>query len=135
MLELNLQAKEYNEIETLIGASLYALCKKAELVGSKAICSPPPQDSDTDILVYTPATEAFRMLLEVEGWKKDGNYPEGSFESYKKGDLNIILTFLFAYFHSFVRAKDVCKLLNLTDKAQRIAVHELMLKDFKVLEW
>jgi hypothetical protein len=128
-LELNIKAKPSNPIELLIGSTLFNKCSMIELVGSQVICSPPPgEDSDTDILCLSFAPSSFKSKALLDGWKLDPGYGLGEdFPSFKKGKLNIILTGETEFFDSFVKAKEVCKALNLMKKEDRIKVHHIIM--------
>lgn len=128
LLELNLKAKPIDIPLWLKGCII-----KQRLVGSRAICVPPPTDTDIDFLclVDEETEEDIKTLLVGDGFKLDGNYPKSKFQSYKKGVINIILTSDKAFYESFVIAMLVCKELNVLDKQKRIAVHDLIMKEHK----
>lgn len=111
-----------------------------EPCGSQYTCNPkPPLDySDVDFLVYCPDVDyalGFEKLLAKQGYKLSEmeNYDDVKlwFLSWKKhvdGTIyNYIVTTKKPWYHAFIRARNLCKELNLMDKKQRIAVHEAFL--------
>lgn len=117
---------------------LSALALSVETVGSRVTCDPPPVGTDADILVLIEdgrLNEA-RGTLADEGFAQDGsqvadevNYIDAAdrFESFKRGDLNIILTASAEFFRRFMAASACAKRLNLLAKADRIALFQAVL--------
>jgi len=109
-------------------------------VGSRVTCNPPPTDTDYDILVYVPhdlpAPGGSLLCFESSwsppsDWKKEGftgdsMYPDG-FESYRKGDVNLIITRNPDFWDRFIAATHVAKRLNLLNKDDRIALFQAVL--------
>lgn len=99
------------------------------LVGSKAICSPPPDDTDEDWLVYFVGEEKRQEAIELlkdEGWKYDDNYPiDKEFVSLKQegNECNLIMTSNENFYADFTVAVEICKKFNVMDKDLRIWVH------------
>jgi hypothetical protein len=128
VLELNSKAKP-----TDIPEYLSPFLVKKQLVGSRAICVPPPTDTDMDFLCLTKGevySKVCKTLLETDGYKLDGNYPLSNFESFKKDIINVILTHDVGFYNKFIVAMLVCKELNVLNKKQRIKIHELI-RDMK----
>lgn len=103
-------------------------------VGSTYICDPPPVDTDIDNLILLSKKmqaqyKKINELLIKSGWEIDGNYWDlgSNFWSFKKDNLNIIITYEEDFFDTFVRAAKVCKALNITDKELRIMVHDIII--------
>ena len=114
--------------------------------GSRVICDPPPTDTDEDYILLIPVADLGPLAthLVIEGYTKGGSLEsfegspfllseheynsdgsvktEGLFQSWKKGELNIILTANEQYFDDFVRATFLAKALNLTDKEDRVTL-------------
>lgn len=104
--------------------------------GSRVTCNPPPTSTDQDYLV-----EAFNGLAPVRDylkacgfeWETGGESYAATadepitFQSWRRGDDNLIVTddHVFAMRHR--AATSVCKRLNLLDKADRIAVFRAVL--------
>jgi len=126
--------------------SLESYYNKIFKTGSRVICDPPPTDTDEDYILLIPVavlgplashllTEGYTkggslgpvegspFLLSEHEYNSDGSVKtEGLFQSWKKGELNIILTANEQYFDDFVRATFLAKALNLTDKEDRVTL-------------
>lgn len=115
-------------------------CIKYELVGSRVTCSPPPTDTDQDVLVLTNDqlwTEQLGVGLAASGFERDGSdcgnqvdYLAGtklSFQSFKLDDLNLIVTFDPEFYRRFMAATGVAALLNLMSKGDRIMLFQAVL--------
>jgi hypothetical protein len=109
---------------------------RCEPVGSRVTCSPPPDGSDEDYLVLFSPSVRIHEVMVTRGWDVDGsripddtNYtrPEDRFLSYRRGDVNVILTCSATFFNRFMAASSVAKRLNLLDKADRIALFRAVL--------
>lgn len=113
-----------------------------EACGSRVTCNPPPMDTDEDYLVLIADLELpkLQILLHEQGWVLGGeedydkipmaigicekNY---GFESWTKAHLNLIITTSAAFWDRHQAATHVCKMLNLMDKQQRVALFEAVL--------
>jgi hypothetical protein len=125
VLELNLKAKPTDIPEWM---NKYVI--KKQLVGSRAICVPAPVDTDIDFLclVMEEDVETVQDLLLKDDYESGGSKDKhNSFHSYKKGEINIILTHKEIFYVNFVTAMLVCKELNVLDKKKRIKVHHLII--------
>lgn len=105
-------------------------------VGSRVTCDPPPVGTDQDVLVYVDlyACNPLFNALEAEGWECDGSemymnsVREGEgFQSYRKGELNLVITSDSEFYDRFVAATSVAKRFNLLDKADRVALFQAVL--------
>jgi hypothetical protein len=115
---------------------LEAYCVAVTLVGSRVTCSPPPTDTDQDVLCYV-SEEAWPDLLfdlELLGWEFDGceHYAnalnEGvGFRSYRNGELNLVLTTDKEFHRRFLAATSIAKRFNLLEKDDRIALFQAVL--------
>ena len=111
--------------------------------GSRVICNPPVLDTDDDylLLVDIELTKALQEKLYADGFKLGGSgirfkslkeFPDiesierdnGVFNSFKKDNLNIIVTASHEYFENFVKATFLCRRLNLTNKEDRVEVFQ-----------
>ena len=105
------------------------------MTGSRAICIPAPTDTDEDwvVLVTHLWNNPILASLYKDGWKDDGSrpkHPKGygeQFISYKKDELNLIVTDSFDFFQRFKRATALAKLLNLVEKKDRILLFDEIL--------
>lgn len=98
-------------------------------VGSRAICSPTPDDTDDDWLFLVDDLVNERTQLTLKGWGESGSQsvePDG-WKSLRKGIYNYILTDDADFFDKFILATRLCKRLNLKNKEDRIVVHEAAL--------
>lgn len=103
--------------------------------GSREICNPPPMDTDEDWVVLIKNRDAMRELekvLVIDGWLICGkDYEEAkridsTFKSYRKGEINLILTQNPLIYERYKFATRLCKYLNIKDKAQRIGVFTMV---------
>lgn len=101
--------------------------------GSRVICDPAPVDTDEDWVCFQPHYDDAIKALEADGFKSEG-LPEfytgnnrGSFRSLRKGVLNLILTDDKEFFDLFVSATELARRFNLQEKADRIALFQVVL--------
>lgn len=103
--------------------------------GSRVICNPPPTDTDEDFVVLCkPSVCAFDILEHLEGLGyttssgKDEYADMGDFDnhegfmSFKKGEINYILTQSVEMYEGFMLATVEATEKNLLDKGERIKV-------------
>ena len=113
-------------------------CVKIEPTGSRVICNPPPTDTDQDWLCLLPEAmdlNEFVDVLEEDGWKIDGLYPDSWFYSVREGEDNLLLTKDRSYFDKFMEATKLAKEQNLLDKDARIKLFNSILpKKKKVMK-
>lgn len=120
---------------------------RAMLCGSRVTCRPAPTDTDQDVIVLVrhiessackvpmpDQTEALAELgamcgaLARDSWTYGGSGDQDDdFESWTKGDINLILTADEAFYNRFVAATTVCARLNLLDKDDRKALFRSVL--------
>jgi hypothetical protein len=107
-------------------------------VGSRVTCNPPPTDTDADYLVLCDSEQHgwLHELLDSENFRFTGsrvadavNYIRETdrFESYKAGEINLIITRSPEFHRKFLAASHVAKRLNLLNKADRIALFQAVL--------
>lgn len=110
----------------------------AQLVGSRVTCSPPPTDTDQDVLVLVQKggfNDLARWACEDHNFKLDGSEvedyfdlsPADTFRSLSDGEHNIIATEDPIFFRKFMAATHVAKRLNLLDKDDRIMLFQAVL--------
>jgi hypothetical protein len=107
-----------------------------EPCGSRITCSPPPIDTDQDYLVEivdgSPSNVA-RVLDELyeHGFKWEGSehyqIAVGGFMSWRRDDINMIVTANHAFAERHRSATYVCTRLNLLHKPDRIALFQAVL--------
>lgn len=128
-------AKFWKEMSSEDNASCDDVTKyfeRMEATGSRVICNPPPTDTDQDFLclVDWDRLEDADQLLCSNGFEVGGSEilppaeialeEYGTFFSYKKGDINYILTCSEEFFDKMMEATRQAKALNLMDKQARI---------------
>lgn len=113
-----------------------------ERTGSREICNPAPTDTDEDwvVLVSKPLYEDLIEELFSQGYEIGGSDPQpaevddcvdlyGEFDSFKKGDINYIVTTSKEFYENFGRATALAKKLNLVKKEDRITLFQVFLYD------
>ena len=99
--------------------------------GSRYICEPPPKDTDEDWILLTWEDPTSEMV--EGGFSQDGSpgfytgNDNGGFRSWRNGDLNLVTTQDEDFYKRFVSATEIAKRLNLTEKADRIALFQCCL--------
>ena len=135
VLELNLKAKPTSKWAEYVPQNVEPLFCKIDFVGSTFTCTPPPTDTDTDILCLVASKEHIISVLGAlltQGWEIDGDYGLSShFTSYRKGNINLIVTKAPEFYELFIKARDVCKLLNIMDKKLRCKIHKIIMKEIE----
>lgn len=124
-------------MESAIRIQIEALGCRMEPCGSRVTCDPAPADTDEDWLVAAPPEErAIGLLVSVlseQGfkWESGGEHYQqavaGTFMSWRKGDLNLIVSSSQDFLTRHRAATAVCKRLNLMDKQDRIALFQAVL--------
>lgn len=111
---------------------------KYQFVGSRITCNPPPLDTDQDVLVLVHQSnhaEMERKILEA-GFVKEGSLPADSsidaaacnvFHSYRKCDMNYIVTTDGAFYQRFSTATELARKYNLMEKSDRIQLFQAVL--------
>jgi hypothetical protein len=109
----------------------------ATLVGSRVTCSPPPADTDLDVLVLVGEDQwdEAQAFLVANGYGHDGSdisdklgfVSDSCFKSYSLGEVNIIVTHDGDFHDRFLAASSVAKRLNLLQKADRVALFQAVL--------
>lgn len=108
---------------------------KIEPCGSRVTCNPPPVDTDRDFLVVMPddheKISAIVSSLDAAGFRWEGSehYQDaaGDFMSWRRDDVNLIVTRNAVFATRHRAATYVCTRLNLQNKPDRIAVFQAVL--------
>lgn len=118
-------------------AELEKLGAKVEPCGSRVTCSPAPTDTDEDYLVELPNTDSVRSDMSslmsdyefrLEGCTEHYNNATASgFTSWRRDDINFIITSDKEFARRHRAATYVCKRLNLLNKRDRIALFQAVL--------
>jgi predicted nuclease of predicted toxin-antitoxin system len=100
-----------------------------KFVGSRETCNPPPTDTDLDILVLTDTPDWLKVNLINCGFVSDLGYEklDKRFESFRREEVNLIVTEDKDFFHRFCLAASLCKSLNVMDKQTRINIHNTII--------
>lgn len=123
------------EIETDVSNFLSDSFAIVTACGSRVTCNPPPTDTDRDFLVVTAdaCEAAFVAELKNLGFNCEGydQYQQtsvaGGFKSWRRGDLNLIVTSDDVFAERHRAATYVCTRLNVLDKSDRIAIFQAVL--------
>lgn len=94
--------------------------------GSRYICNPPLMNTDKDTVILVNGYYDWQKLLLSEGWEDCGvDYEDvGTFESYRKGEENYIVTEDEEFYKNFVKATEGARALNLMVKEDRIKLFQ-----------
>ena len=90
-------------IPLVLESALTTLVVATSQTGSRAICNPAPTNTDEDHVVFTTHAGAFRDAACAAGWVPTLESAAGTlFDSYRKGELNLIVTENPAFYKRFV---------------------------------
>jgi len=98
--------------------------------GSREICTPPPTDTDQDYLIYVAPDDIDKLLAEVDalGFTRESEFYIGTeFLSYRKEDINLIVTDSKQFHQKFKLATYLAKRFNLLEKTDRISLFTAVL--------
>lgn len=124
--------------EPVSEADVFSALSKMECTtepcGSKVTCNPPP-DTDRDFLVVMPDDHekigniVSSLSMMNFAWEGSEHYQDaaGTFMSWRRDDLNLIVTSNVEFATRHRAATAVCKRLNLLEKPDRIAVFQAVL--------
>ena len=118
-----------SEAEVLLACfRALALDGQAHPVGSRVTCSPAPTDTDRDWLVLVGPGLVAETIARLGALAvADGSKPGEHFTSIRIGIENVILTDQPDFYRRFLAATRVAKLLNISDKAHRLALFQAVL--------
>ena len=116
--------------------------------GSYYICTPPVENTDRDFIVLV---ESYRYnavlwsILSGESWELGGSEispaeyklisGEYGFASWKKGNVNLIITTSEDFYNKFVHATEIAKKQNLLNKEDRVALFQKILYGNSIPLW
>ena len=109
--------------------------------GSRVICDPSPMDTDDDYMLYVYPENVGVLedgLIEA-GFVLGGSFDprrnrSDVFHSYKKDQLNLIVTWDRQHFEDFTVATEIAKKLNLVYKQDRIDLFRLVQRRIRDVE-
>ena len=99
--------------------------------GSRYVCDPPVLTTDVDFLVYH-TNQSIAERLTMAGFVMSDftsyrtNLKITNFSAWRKGKLNLIVTNNLNYAETFQTATYLCKLHNVTNKNDRVYIHEML---------
>lgn len=107
-------------------------------VGSRVTCNPPPLDTDQDVLVHVHQTNMaiVQSKLQAAGFVREGSNPaelnaeahkDIVFHSFRKGDMNYIITSDPQFYERFSTATELARKWNLLEKSDRIQLFQAVL--------
>lgn len=107
-------------------------------VGSRVTCNPPPLNTDQDVLllIWPSNLQNFERKLLEDGFVQEDSNPtemnasidkESVFHSYRKGDMNYIVTTDEAFYQRFSTATELARKYNLMEKPDRIQLFQAVL--------
>ncbi len=116
---------------------LNAIGCKITAAGSRVTCAPAPETSDHDYLVYADGDDGVLSqvvaILSMAGFVWEGNSKhyqhcgDEGFMSWRKDQLNLIVTKNPGFARRHKLATQVCKELNLMNKPDRIRLFQAIL--------
>ncbi len=110
------------------------LYQEVGLTGSSYICNPPITNTDIDFVIYSQDWDKLHDWCEKNAFKTNfEDYELEEFRSYKRGIINLIVTFDATFYKRFVKATEVAKKLNLLDKQQRIDLFDFVMYESNIL--
>lgn len=105
------------------------LFKATHPTGSRYICNPSPTDTDEDYICLIDKISGIDK--DLVGFVMDGSFPtdeqakkDDIFISFKKGNLNLIVTADVNFYNKFIACSKVAKKLNLIKKQDRITLFQ-----------
>jgi hypothetical protein len=104
--------------------------KDEMLCGSRVTCNPPVTGTDQDVLVRINRIYLgdVAKALYGDGWNLGGSgQADDDFESWTKGDINLILVWDLDFYARHACATALCRGLNLLAKGDRCVVFRAML--------
>lgn len=114
--------------------TIYTLVKEGTFLathptGSRYTCNPSVENTDEDYICLVSSIKGIEK--DLEGFSIDGSVPtdeqvssEDTFVSFKRGNLNLIVTEDVNFYDKFVKCTRVAKNLNLLKKEDRITLFQ-----------
>lgn len=116
---------------------LQEIFEKVVATGSRVICNPAPTDTDQDYVVLLKGNDELAVVeaFQDAGYDQDGEetydvlceLAAGGWTSFRKGDVNYIVTFDEGFFNRFVLATNIGKVQNLLKKEDRVKLFKYIL--------
>lgn len=115
-----------------VSKALLEMGCKIEPVGSRVTCNPPPLDTDADYLVEVTIPDNWApidALLRKAGFRLEDSYESLSdeFESWRKDEINLIVTEDPTFAGLFRVATALCKERNVMNRNERVRIFQHIL--------
>jgi len=119
-----------------IQEKLKALGCEVTPCGSRITCNPPPINTDEDFLVLASSSDMTSEVVallagEQFEWEGDGEHYQltvgSGFMSWRKDKMNIIFTANEDFARRHKAATNICKKLNVMEKADRVKIFQAFL--------
>lgn len=116
--------EQYTEVDAW--RDLGSLGKPFFRTGSREICNPQPMDTDCDFVVLDLRDDANfeRNGFTMTTQDRRSEYGETDFETYRRGEVNLIVVHDWAAFKKWRVATAACKQMNVKEKQKRIAIFQ-----------
>lgn len=87
------------------------------------------EGNDADYVALVTYLDRTVEYLVARGWilGSSDTYPTDTFKSLRCGDYNVMVTADLATYEGYVLASEVCKVLQLKEKSDRIRVHRVIM--------
>lgn len=120
--------QQYAEAKQTLQNALRHDMKDAELVGTLYTIG---EGNDMDICVLVRDVDDATISLEEHSYEQTGlaGYDDDEFTTFRKGEVNVMLTDNKEWFAKFLTAAEVCRYLKLDTKELRKAVHRIIMND------
>lgn len=115
-----------------ISAALNEMFDNCAHVGSSYIVG---EGADLDLVVLVTPGDLDEACAKLEDHaytfttSKDCSGAEDEFRTFRKGDVNVMLSDDEKWYYAFKQAAEVCRALQLREKWQRIAVHRVIMNN------
>ena len=115
---------EHDELDAITGLTTSQM--PFFRTGSREICKPAPTDADVDFVVLDLAGNG---KFEHNGYAmttedRRDEYGETDFETYRRGEVNLIVVHSWPQFNAWRAATAAAKQMNILDKGKRIALFQ-----------
>lgn len=113
-------------LEDNIAALLGVLRMDVHLVGSTYALG---EGKDIDVVALVPDKVDAQEVIEKAGYQHTGHDSgeEDNFTTFRKGDVNLMLTESKKFQDDFLTSTEVVKYLNLTNRDERVGVHRIIM--------
>ncbi len=124
---------EHPVLAIAIPFGLMAQAIEIRRVGSLVTCSPTPEANDADFLVLVKELSVAACSLDDANFVREGYTPPNgilpstNFLSYRRGEVNILITDVVGFFSKFCMATDIAARLNLQSRDDRKKLFQAVL--------